>query len=157
MPFGRKKLSRLIPSVTLDEICFVRGLFDTDGCVYRKHGPYMQIQFKSASHSLLAYVKASLLKLGFQPTAITRDDTKFRFFLSRQNEVDRFFHVIQPRNAKHLKRFQFASGGQSFRSYAYHSESQTDSTEPTKAYRNSLATSNSVGQPSEPFALGAVV
>jgi len=47
MPFGRKKLSRLTPDVELDEVSFIRGLFDTDGCVYRKYGPYMQIQFKS--------------------------------------------------------------------------------------------------------------
>src|SRR5438309_9947655 len=84
MPFGRKKLSRLTPDVALDEVSFVRGLFDTDGCVYRKYGPYRQIQFKSASSSLLGYMKECLMKLSFHPTAVTTDDTKFRFYLSRQ-------------------------------------------------------------------------
>ncbi len=127
MPFGRKKLSSLTPVVALDEVSFVRGLFDTDGCVYRKYGTYMQIQFKSASHSMLGYVKGCLVKLGFHPTAITSDETKFRFFLCRQVEVDHFFRVIEPRNPKHLQRLQNASRKYSFRSYTHRSEVQTKS------------------------------
>ena len=114
MPYGRKKLSRLVPTVRLDETCFVRGIFDTDGCVYRKYGEYMQVQFKSASPSLMRYLKRCLLRLGFHPTAITPDDTKFRFFLSRQAEVTRFFRTIEPRNSKHIKRFQKISVGSPF-------------------------------------------
>ena len=125
MPFGRKKLSSLTPDVALEEVSFVRGLFDTDGCVYNKYGPYMQIQFKNASRSLPEYVKECLMKLGFHPTSIKSDDTKFRFFLCRQGEVDRFFRVIEPRNSKHLKRLQNASRKQSFRSYTHRSESLT--------------------------------
>jgi len=97
MPFGRKKLSHLTPALALDEVSFIRGLFDTDGCVYRKYGPYIQIQFKFASLSLLAYARQTLAKLGLHPTSITSDDTKFRFFLSRQAEVDRFFRVVKPK------------------------------------------------------------
>src|SRR5437660_8410993 len=100
MPFGRKKLSRLTPCVALAEVSFIKGLFDTDGCVYREYGPYMQIQFKFASLSLLTYVRACLVKLGFHPTAITSDDTKFRFSLSRQAEVAHFFTVVEPKNPK---------------------------------------------------------
>src|SRR6184192_2268278 len=48
MPFGRKKLSHLTPALALDEVSFIRGLFDTDGCVYRKYGP----TFKFSSSSL---------------------------------------------------------------------------------------------------------
>jgi hypothetical protein len=122
MPFGRKKLSNLTPNDALDEVSFIRGLFDTDGCVYRKYGPYTQIQFKFASLSLLAYARECLVKLGFHPTSITSDDTKFRFFLSRQAEVDHFFRVIEPRNPKHLRRFQNAAWKQSFRRYTHRSE-----------------------------------
>jgi LAGLIDADG-like domain len=70
MPFGRKKLSSLAPSNSIEEVSFVRGLFDTDGCVYRKYGPYMQIQFKFATPDLLTYLKQCLEKLGFHPTSI---------------------------------------------------------------------------------------
>jgi len=38
MPYGRKKLSRLVPTVRLDETCFVRGIFDTDGCLSQIRG-----------------------------------------------------------------------------------------------------------------------
>jgi intein/homing endonuclease len=117
MPFGRKKLSLLTPAVSLDEVAFVRGLFDTDGCVYRKYGQYLQIQIKFASLSLLAYERECLVRLGFHPTSITSDDTKFRFFLSRQAEVDHFFGVVGPKNPKHLTRFQNASRKQAYRPY----------------------------------------
>lgn len=156
MPFGRKKLSNLTPKVPLEEVSFVRGLFDTDGCVYNKYGPYMQIQFKSASGSLLAYVKECLMKLGFHPTSIRTDDTKFRFFLCRQGEVDRFFRVIEPKNPKHLKRLQNASRRQSFRSYRHASEHRRD-LEPTKPYRNNFRTKPLVGLLREPSSQGAVV
>jgi len=122
MPFGRKKLSNLAPEVALHEVSFVRGLFDTDGCVYRKYGPYLQIQFKFASFSLLVYLTECLGKLGLHPTSITSDDTKFRFFLSRQAEIDHFFRIVEPKNPKHLKRFQNASRKQSYRPYKYRSE-----------------------------------
>jgi LAGLIDADG-like domain len=115
MPFRRKKLSNLTPNVALDEASFNRGLFDTDGCVYRKYGLYAQLQFKFASLSLLAYARDCLVKLGFHPTAITKDDTKVRFYLSRQAEVDHFFRAIGPKNPKHLKRFQNLSRKQSYR------------------------------------------
>lgn len=157
MPIGRKKLARLTPATPLEEVSFVRGLFDTDGCAYCKYGPYMQIQFKLANHDLLTYVKECLERLGFHPTSIRSDDTKFRFFLSRQTEVNRFFKVVEPRNPKHHKRFRSASRPQLFRHYKHRLESRAKSDEPTKAYRNSQATPRSVGQPSEPFAFGAVV
>ena len=47
MPFGRKKLSQLTPCVALDEVSFIRGLFDTDGCVYRKYGPMRKYSLSS--------------------------------------------------------------------------------------------------------------
>ncbi|HEV2119720.1 MAG TPA: LAGLIDADG family homing endonuclease [Candidatus Bathyarchaeia archaeon] len=119
MPFGRKKFSELAPRLAVHEVCFVRGLFDTDGSVYRKYGHYQQIQFKFASFSLLAYARECLVRLGFHPTSITSDDTKFRFYLSRQAEVDHFFRVVEPKNPKHLRRFQNASRRQSYRPYTH--------------------------------------
>lgn len=105
MPIGRKKLADLTPKIGVDSSSFVRGLFDTDGCVYCKYGHYAQVQFKSASYELMDYVQRELRNLSFHPTPIRSDDTKYRFFLCRQKEVDAFFHVIKPSNAKHLRRF----------------------------------------------------
>ncbi len=115
MPFGLKKMSRLTPSVAVDEIAFIRGLFDTDGSVYRKYGRYLQIQFKCVNPNLIEFVRMSLNRLGFSPTEIRKDETKFRFCLSRQAEIDRFFRVISPKNLKHLKRFRILSEDRTFR------------------------------------------
>lgn len=57
MPIGLKNVGKLKPNHPLDEKSFIRGMFDTDGCVYRKYGKYVQIQFKSASPSLMEYLK----------------------------------------------------------------------------------------------------
>ncbi len=141
------------PAVALDEVCFIRGLFDTDGCVYRKYGAYLKIQFKFASLPLLAYARQTLAKLGLHPTSIRSDDTKFRFFLSRQAEVDHFFRIVRPKNGKHLKRFQNASRKQSYRPYAYRSGKPRRS-EPTKPYSNNFVETRSVGQLRESFARG---
>src|SRR6267143_2343985 len=146
MPLGRKKLSQLTPAVALDEISFVRGLFDTDGCVYRKYGPYRQIQFKFASTSLVVYLRECLARLGFHPTSIASDDTKFRFYLSRQGEVDHFFRVVKPKNPKHLKRFRNAPRKRSYRLYTRRSGALRRSG-PTKPYSNNFAQTRSVGQP----------
>lgn len=67
IPFGRKKLSSLTPATALEEVSFVRGLFDTDGCIYRKYGPYAQIQFKSANPDLLTYVKGMSAETWLSP------------------------------------------------------------------------------------------
>ena len=156
MPFGKKKLSNLTPNVSLDEISFVRGLFDTDGSVYRKYGPYLQVQFKSANPALMAYVKDCLTRFGLHPTTIRRDDTKFRFCLSRQNEVDRFFRITSPRNSKHLKRFHHVSGERVFRSYT-HSSERLKNNHLTKAYRKNSGTSPQWGQRPSTCVGGAVV
>ncbi len=106
MPYGLKKAHDLKPSLALRERAFIRGYFDTDGCVYRKYATYLQVQFKSASESLMMYVRDVLKLLGFHPTAIVRDETKFRFFLCRQQEVRLFFETVRPANPKHLQRFR---------------------------------------------------
>ena len=106
MPIGLKNVGKLKPNRPLDEKSFIRGMFDTDGCVYRKYGKYAQIQFKSASPSLMEYLKRNIEKLGFHPTLIQKDDTRFKFYLCRQDEIDKFFETILPANRKHMKRFK---------------------------------------------------
>jgi len=106
MPIGLKNIDELRPKTELNEKAFVRGLFDTDGCVYRKYGRYMQIQFKNASASLMEYVRESIDRMGFHPTLIQQDETRYKFYLCRQKEVDVFFKMIAPANVKHLRRFR---------------------------------------------------
>ena len=106
MPIGSKVRAILVPRVSVKAVPFIRGLFDTDGCIYRKYGPYAQVQFKSASKELMDYARGLLLSLGFRPTAVIRDESRFKFYICRQIEVVRFIRVIRPANKKHMKRFK---------------------------------------------------
>jgi intein/homing endonuclease len=106
MPFGLKKLEDLRPKFKVIPNAFIRGVFDTDGSVYRKYGPYAQIQFKAVSKSLMSFLREHLVALGFHPTRLRPDETKLRFSLCRQNEIDAFFRIVSPSNPKHLKRLR---------------------------------------------------
>lgn len=92
-------------------ISLLRGIFDTDGCVYRKYDNYVQIQFKFAGYTLLKSVRDALIKLDYNPTKIqkgyniSKGKIYWKFYLSRQNEVKRFFFEIKPANVKHIERF----------------------------------------------------
>lgn len=89
----------------------LRGIFDTDGCIYRKYDNYVQIQFKFAGHALLKSVREALIKLNYSPTKIqkgyniSKGRIYWKFYLSRQSEVKRFFFEIKPANSKHTGRF----------------------------------------------------
>ncbi len=115
LPEGDKLSGDLrIPDWVLDDNnllgSIVRGVFDTDGSVYRKYKDYAQIQFKMASEQLVKDLRGALIKLDFNPTKITEDrnssGTRFKFYLSRQKEVKRFIKKLKPRNPKHIKRYK---------------------------------------------------
>ena len=106
MPIGSKVRAILVPRVSVKTVPFIRGLFDTDGCIYRKYGPYAQVQFKSASRDLMNYARGLLVSLGFRPTAVIKDESRFKFYICRQVEVVRFIRVIRPANKKHMERFK---------------------------------------------------
>jgi len=106
MPIGLKKLENLIPKLAVEGRSFIRGVFDTDGSVYRKYGPYAQIQFKTVSKNLMSFIRDKLTKLGLHPTRIRPDETKHRFLLCRQKEVETFFRLVKPSNPKHLERLK---------------------------------------------------
>lgn len=106
MPIGLKNAAMLQPTIKVKERDFIRGLFDTDGCIYRKYGKYKQIQFKSSSEVLMNYARKSLKTLGFHPSNMGKDETRNKFYLSRQKEVEMFFETINPANKKHPMRFR---------------------------------------------------
>jgi len=104
MPLGLKNAGKLQPTVELSKPDFVRGLFDTDGSVYRKYGKYKQIQFKGSSKTLMNYTFDALRVLGLNPSKLCQDEMRYRFYLCRQNDVERFFGLVSPANEKHLTR-----------------------------------------------------
>ncbi len=78
----------------------IRGLFDTDGSVYKiRFG--MQISFCNHSLPLLRSVRNMLISLGFTPSAISG----YNLYLTRRADIDRFFTVIGFKNKKHETRF----------------------------------------------------
>jgi hypothetical protein len=89
MPLGLKNAGKLQPSVELSKPDFIRGLFDTGGSIYRKYGKYRQIQFKGASKTLMDYTLDALIGLGFNPTAIHQDETRYKVYLCRQKDAER--------------------------------------------------------------------
>jgi len=89
----------------------VQGLFDTDGCVYNKYGPYAQIEFKFGCVETTNSVCEAVKKLGYNPTNVQKQYNnatgkfRWRFYLSRQKEIDCFFNEIKPKNQKHINRY----------------------------------------------------
>ena len=80
---------------------FLRGFFDTDGSVYKlKYG--LQISLTNRSIPLLKYAQRGLNKLGFSPSEIS----KFHVYLTRREDIIKFFESIVPANHKHQVRFK---------------------------------------------------
>lgn len=84
---------------------FVRGIFDTDGCVYldthragKKIYKNLGMAFANQSVPLLSFFKKTLELFEFHPT----QKTEFRVFLRRKEDIRRYFDEIGSSNEKHL-------------------------------------------------------
>jgi len=98
---------------------FVRGLFDTDGCVYldthrigRKVYKNLGMAFANQSPPLLDFFKETLELFGLHPT----QKTDFRVFLRRREDIRRYFEIIGSSNEKHIKKihqyfYDYEKGG----------------------------------------------
>ncbi len=108
---GNKKMnSQSIPAWILKDddylrVC-LRGLVDTDGCVYyiSKKNKNLRISFTSYIPKLLNTVRNSFIKLGFHPSKVIVEKN---IYLSRKEDINKFMHEIGFSNDKHLKRIQF--------------------------------------------------
>ncbi len=79
---------------------FLRGFFDTDGSVYKlRHG--IQISFCNRSLPLLKSLQLMLKKLKYNPSKISL----FNMYLTRREDIERFFKEIKPSNSKHVSRY----------------------------------------------------
>ena len=93
-------------------IACLRGLVDTDGCVfthrYRVKGTwyaYKKLSFTSASKPLLESVHDLLQELGFHPRTTAKDVR-----LDRTEDIRRYFKIIGSHNPKHLRRYENTLG-----------------------------------------------
>ena len=79
---------------------FLRGFFDTDGSVYRlRFG--IQISLTNKSLPLLRASRRALKKLQYRVSRIS----KIRLYVTKRDDVLRFFEEIKPANLKHRQRF----------------------------------------------------
>ncbi len=84
----------------------LRGLIDTDGCIHRmskRDFHLLRISFTGHNISLLEETHKSFIKLGFHPTKIVM---KRQFFISRQEEINKYLKEINFSNKKHLDRLK---------------------------------------------------
>ncbi len=79
----------------------LRGLFDTDGSVYRlKHG--IQMSLTNKSQRLLGSSRKMLDSLNFHPSVISSN----KIYLTRIDDIDRYRKEIGFSNPRHLKRMK---------------------------------------------------
>ncbi len=80
---------------------FLRGFFDTDGSVYKlRFG--VQLSFTNKSIPLLLALQAMLRRLGYRVSELSSDC----IYVTKRDDVERFFAEIQPMNAKHQNRYE---------------------------------------------------
>ncbi|MDO8513882.1 MAG: LAGLIDADG family homing endonuclease [bacterium] len=86
----------------------VRGLVDTDGCVYKhrysvrgKQYIYYKIGFSSRSVNLIESVKIILEQIGIHPKVDCRGDLR----LYDTKDVRKYFQEIGSHNPKHIKKY----------------------------------------------------
>jgi len=118
LPLG-KKLDFEIPKEIAndDELAksFLRGYFDTDGCLYleNKYGrPYPRVEFSSISKTFTKQLESILLRLGFRFYYYKLDRSKsswediYRIITRGKPMTKKWFSEIKPKNPKHIRKFK---------------------------------------------------
>lgn len=92
---------------------FVRGLFDTDGCVWfhKNRTPYAyypHIEFNFASEYLVESLSALLTDLGFRlhKWKVIRKEISYKICMSGFANLEKWFRDISPSNSKHINRMK---------------------------------------------------
>lgn len=114
MPIGNKIQNNLCIPAWINrnksyKRAFIRGLFDTDGCIYvdihkGKNKTYKHFGWTITSYAdiLLSDVIQALKELGFTPT---NRKTQKSVYLRRQKEIIKYFKEIGTSNPKHYMRY----------------------------------------------------
>jgi len=97
-------------------ISLIRGIFDTDGCVYienKRKKLYPRVEFKTISNTLAEQLKKSLNNLDLRATkySLLRTHknwhTLYTVSIRGEEMVKKTFKIIQPNNPKHKLKFNF--------------------------------------------------
>lgn len=118
--FGPKSKNVEIPKVILNNYklhkAFLRGLFNTDGSIYKRYSKqysghsrfysnYKVIQFVSVSKKLMEQTHQILLNLNFNPNKVINTHNAWVCRITSQKEVNRFGKEIITNHKYHLGRF----------------------------------------------------
>lgn len=97
---------------------FIRGYFDTDGCLYieNKRGkPYSRLQMATISPKFARQLKTILLKLGFH-VSLHKDcrikygwNDLYKIFINGDKMTWKWFEEIKPKNPKFIKKLKNGS------------------------------------------------
>ncbi len=105
---GNKKLNnQSIPKWIINNDKYLgaclRGLIDTDGCIYyiSKNNKNLRISFTSYIPNLMRDTRDAFIKLGFHPSKIIVNKN---ICLSRKEDIKKYLKEIGFSNSKHLKR-----------------------------------------------------
>ena len=119
VPIGVKGKNISIPAQILNEasltLAFIRGLWNTDGSIYRRYNKmyaghsriyseYLVMQLKLNSKLLLVQVKAALSSIGIETTKIAKEKNAFVLRIGRQEAIQKYLKLIGFSNKHHLKR-----------------------------------------------------
>jgi DNA-binding transcriptional regulator WhiA len=112
------KIDVVIPSKFLTEdklkIAVIRGIFDTDGCVYlekKNHKLYPRTQIVTISKKLAEQLKSIFIYLGLRATMhedkSMRGNRKIFYAIVIRGEemFHKFIEVISPQNPKHIAKY----------------------------------------------------
>ena len=98
---GRLKIPKQVFRSKKWMTSYIRGLFDTDGSIYKRRDKDMVVEIISADERFLREVKRLLNNLGFNSGLSGK-----HIYLYKKDEIIKFFNVVKPSNTKHLKKYQ---------------------------------------------------
>ena len=96
-------------------IACVRGIFDTDGSIYRRYSKryashtkvydYLVIQFKMDSKKTIEQIKEILARLQIETNKIISERNSYVLRITKQEYVTKFMEMIKPSNKYHVERY----------------------------------------------------
>jgi hypothetical protein len=117
-PVGKKENLRIPSQMFSSEstsLACVRGIFDTDGSVYRRYSKkykkharlynYLVVQFKMNSVEVIRQIKSILERNNIKTNNIIRDGKSFVLRITEQKGIHKFMELIKPSNKHHIERY----------------------------------------------------
>jgi DNA-binding transcriptional regulator WhiA len=117
-PVGRKTLLSLPNAIMQDNLLSVaclRGIFDTDGSIYKRYSKkyqthsklynYNVIQIKLNSFNIIQQIKCILVANSISSNKIISSENSYVIRVTRQTDVNKFMQLVNPHNKYHIERY----------------------------------------------------